>query len=222
MLFVKDFKYLNVGSIKLTDLEGSFKNITAFFIDIRNYTKLSNVKSPEVVINFIKEYRNLVNAEFKSDSGSLKDNICEIIYIGDAVLIILNSDNTETLKKTINCAKKVRDKMFKLLSIWQSDDSYTGVPLSFFKNISFGIGISQGKVYVESSDYIGSPLNHAAKIGDMRELSNRKTHIGIDKEVFSKLHSENLTKNSKCVGQTKDNEYVDLLIFENEYREIDD
>ena len=100
----------------MKNLEGSFKNITAFFIDIRKYTKLSDVKSPKVVINFIKEFRELVNDEFKSDSSDLKDSICEIIYIGDAVLVIIDNDNTDTLKETIQCAKNIRDKMFKLLN----------------------------------------------------------------------------------------------------------
>jgi len=203
-------------------LEGSFENITAWFIDIRKYTALSNLKSSQVVINFIKEYRELVESEFRKDTNDLKDKIYDIIYIGDAVLIILRGDNSDVLKKTVVCSRIIRDKMIKLLSKWALDDSYTGVPLEYFKKINFGIGISQGVVYIEEKDYIGSPLNHAAKIGDTRKLSKNNTHIGIDKDIFYKLSNNEIDKDEKYIGKPKDCEYIDLLLFEKTHGVIDD
>jgi len=126
------------------------------------------------------------------------------------------------LKKSIKCSKKVRAKMLGLLSTWTANDKYTGQPLTFFKKISFGIGISQGKVYVEDSDYIGSPLNHASKIGDTRQLSKNNTHIGIDKDIFYKLDKREIDKDCKCIGYPKDCKYVDLLRFEKKYGTIND
>jgi class 3 adenylate cyclase len=206
----------------LENLQGSFKNVTAWFIDIRKYTALSNTKDLQVVINFIKEYRELVVSEFKNESNGLTDNICEVIYIGDAVLIILDDDSIDILKKSIKCSKKVRDKMLELLSTWIVDDRYTGQPLTFLKKISFGIGISQGMVYVENDDYIGSTLNDASKIGDTRQLSKNNTHIGIDKDVFYKLDNREIDKDCECIGYPKDCKYVDLLRFERKYGIIND
>jgi len=206
----------------LRNLNGSFKNVTAWFIDIRKYTALSNFKNLQVVISFIKEYRELVENEFQNESNGLTDNICEVIYIGDAVLIILDDDSIDILKKSIKCSKKVRAKMLELLSTWIADDKYTGQPLTFFKKISFGIGISQGMVYVENDDYIGSTLNHASKIGDTRQLSKNNTHIGIDKDIFYKLDDREIDKDCECIGYPKDCEYVDLLRFERKYGTIND
>ena len=204
------------------NLEGEFKDVTVFFIDIRNYTALSNLKSTQVVINFIKEYRKLVQDVFKNESNGLKDNLCDIIYIGDAVLVIFNNDSTDILKRTIKCSKTIRDKMIKLLCEWSSDDSYTGERLTYFRKINFGIGISQGKIYSEEKDYIGSPLNHASKIGDTRQLSKNNTHIGIDKDIFHKLDNREIDKDCECVGYPKDCEYIDLLRFEKKYGTIND
>ena len=203
-------------------LKGEFENITAWFIDIRNYTALSNLKSSQVVINFIKDYRELVENEFKNDENGLKNEILETIYIGDAVLIVLKGDGDDPLKKSIACSRKIRERMLKLLKKWSSDKTYTGVPLEYFKNINFGIGISQGLVYIENGDCIGSPLNHAAKIGDTRKLSRNNTHIGIDKDIFNKLTKIKIDKSSKYIGKPKDCEYIDLLLFEKEHGKIYD
>lgn len=210
----------------MVNLQGSFKDVTAWFIDIRNYTvlsKLSNIKSTQVVINFIKEYRELVTDEFRNESNGLEEKICEIINIGDAILIVLNDDSTETLRKSVNCSRRVRDGMFKLLSVWEADESYTGVPLTYFQKINFGIGISQGMVYIEDDDYIGSPLNHAAKIGDTRKLSKNNTHIGIDKDIFEKLDDRLIDdKDCKCIGYPTGCQYIDLLKFKDRYGKIND
>lgn len=206
----------------MENLNGSFQNVTAWFIDIRKYTALSNLKSEQVVINFIKEYRNLVSKVFKDELNMLSSNILKIINIGDAVLIVLDNNSLETLKKSIKCSKIIREKMLTLLLTWQEDTRYTGVPLTYFKKINFGIGISQGIVYIENDDYIGSPLNHAAKIGDTRKLSKNNTHIGIDKEIFHQLDDREIDKDCKCIGYPKDCEYIDLLKFERKYGEIND
>ena len=203
-------------------LQGEFKDVTVFFIDIRKYTALSDIKDSKVVINFIKEYRTLVQDVFKNELNELKDNLCDVIYIGDAVLVIFNNDSTDILKRTIKGSKIIRDKMIELLCVWSSDDSYTGERLTYFRKINFGIGISQGKIYAEDNDYIGSPLNHASKIGDTRQLSKNNTHIGINKDIFHKLDNREIDKDCECIGHPKDCKYIDLLRFEKKYGTIND
>ena len=41
------------------------KFITAFYIDIRNYTELSKLKEPQIVVDFIVEYRETIKKELQ-------------------------------------------------------------------------------------------------------------------------------------------------------------
>ena len=60
--------------------------ITVFYIDIRNYTKLSKLKDPKIVVDFILEYRKSIDGEFEKIKNEVK--YLHKINIGDAVLII--------------------------------------------------------------------------------------------------------------------------------------
>ena len=75
-----------------------------------------------------------------------------------------------------------------------------------------------------NNDYIGFPINHAAKIGDMRTL-HKVGHIGIDKSIFEELNIElniflDKKLQEKFIGHTKVGEYVFYSPYEKEYGEF--
>lgn len=206
--------------------EYNYKGVTAFYIDIRKYTELALLKEPEIVIDFIHDYRKIVDKEFKSITKNTF-KIIDTLYIGDAILIIIDTtdgDEIDILRTTVKTSLKIRKEMLKLLDIWGDKNDRAGRKLTFFKKeVNFGIGISQGKIYINKNDYIGTPLNHAAKIGDINKLS-QNGHIGIDKEVFDKISvlnqfSFSQLEDKKIIGSThtKKIKYVAYMPFEKEF-----
>ena len=204
--------------------------ITAFYIDIRNYTELSKLKEPQIVVDFIIEYRETIKKELKLIESSIKNitlEVLDIINIGDAVLIIIKTQENnrlEDLKTIVEFSKRVRENLLNLLRTWQQKKDRQGKILDYFKEVNFGIGISQGKILMKNKDYIGFAINHAAKIGDMHTLS-QKGHIGIAKTVFNDLGidviiPENKKDREKVSGSTKVGRYIAYSPYIAQYGEL--
>lgn len=188
------------------------KFVTVFYIDIRNYTKLSEIKELSIVGEFIMKYRQYIKS---SSQYFLKNNkLLSNINVGDAVLYIIeSSENKEKdLVDVIEFSQNVRTNLLKLLSEWKSRKDNNGNTMNYFENVNFGIGISQGIVLVKDEDFIGFAINQAAKIGDMRNL-HKRGHIGIDIKLFSndnivsKIRSDKTLKD-KLIGHPKVGEFI--------------
>lgn len=209
--------------------EYSHKYVTVFYIDIRKYTELSYRKESGIVVDFIKDYRQVVTNGLDSINKNNKVEILKIIdkvYIGDAVLIIVETyDNYESkikdIRNIVEMSLIIREKMLNLLSTWKNKKSSSGERYSFFEKVNFGIGIAQGYILIKDNDYIGFALNHAAKIGDMHQLS-KNGHIGIEEEIFHDLEiGRELFSNQldlkKFIGHTKVGTYINYHTFEKVY-----
>ncbi|MFQ6100442.1 MAG: adenylate/guanylate cyclase domain-containing protein [Anaerolineae bacterium] len=66
-------------------LHGERRMITAFFADIRGFTKLSEVNPPEWVFEALNNYLTLAEAEVRSHQGIVDK------YMGDAVMALFNT-----------------------------------------------------------------------------------------------------------------------------------
>lgn len=201
------------------------KYVTVFYIDIRNYTKLSKLKEPKIVVDFILSYRNSIDREFEKINNEV--TCLHKINIGDAMLIIFETDKKDrqkNLKTVVDFSKDVKNALSILLKKWENKNDDNGYRMNYFEKVNFGIGISQGDILATDTDYIGFPINHAAKIGDMRTL-HKVGHIGIDKSIFEELnigHNVFLDKKlrKKFIGHTRVGEYVFYSIYEKTYGEF--
>ena len=162
------------------------KEIVVLYIDLRKYTDMVDTKLLNNVVEIISEYQSLVTQKIKETF--IKDDIIEINYMGDGIIVFIAQPNQNYSQEIqlIRCLFLAKDLKHSLKSfLHQKKKKFLNVD-----KIDFGIGISQGDIYMDFSKgknlYIGAALNHAVKIGDAQRTE--KKNIGVEKHVFEKLN----------------------------------
>jgi class 3 adenylate cyclase len=142
-------------------LHGESREVSVVFIDIRNYTRLSDALGPERIVAFLNEAFEMITARLL-DHGATVDK-----YLGDAVLAyfgapIESSDHVQrAVAAAISVQRSVDERNRKLEA--------RGEP---FVPLNVGIGIATGRVVVGNigselkMDYtaIGEPVNVANRL----------------------------------------------------------
>jgi len=153
-----------------TDKNAESRMVTVLFADIRNFTSISEKKSPEDVVAILNQYfSEMIDTIFKYN-GTLDK------FIGDAVMATFGVPKSydDDAKRAVMCAIEMHRKLYALnrKGIFPSD-----------VEIAIGIGINTGKAVAGT---IGSSerLEYTV-IGDTVNIASRLE--GLNKEFNSKI-----------------------------------
>jgi len=165
------------GDFKI-QLGGENRDIAVLFVDIRGFTTMSEVLSPEEVVAILNRYLNLTtNAIFKN-KGTLDK------FVGDATMAVFNSPFD------------LEDYVFKAVCA-AMDIVEGGAALEkellekFGRTVGFGVGVNCGEAVVGNvgcefrMDYtaIGDTVNTAARL----ESNAKKGQVLISGEVYERI-----------------------------------
>jgi len=146
------------------ELGGDTRNLTIMFVDIRNFTPLSEGLSPQELVAFLNKLLGELSLCVTEQKGTIDK------YIGDSIMAFWNAplkvDDHE--KHACIAALKMRQRLEQL----NKEDAFGFRKNGFdFANIAIGIGINTGDACVgnlgsqERFDYsvIGDAVNVAAR-----------------------------------------------------------
>jgi len=139
-------------------LGGEKKEVTIFFSDIRGFTPMSEVLTPEEVVHLLNEYFTAMTAIIFKYEGTLDK------FMGDAIMAVYGApiDMPDHAERAVFAAIEMSAKMKELQAKWKAEGK---------REVNIGIGINSGEVIVGN---IGSMerMEYTA-IGDNVNLSQR-------------------------------------------------
>jgi adenylate cyclase len=163
---------------QVLDLGGVRREITVLFLDIRGFTSIAELKSPEEVVGILNSLFKIVNKVIFDHGGTLDK------YIGDAVMAVFNAplDIANHEEQAVQVAVEIQRR------IAEHGKEYAK---EYGADIGVGIGINSGEAVVgnigteERADYtaIGDVVNIAARL----EAKAEKGEILIGKSTKEKL-----------------------------------
>ncbi len=165
------------GDFKIS-LGGEKRDIAVLFVDIRGFTTMSEVLTPEEVVEILNRYLNLTtNAIFKN-KGTLDK------FVGDATMAVFNSpfDLEDYVFKAV-CAA---------MDIVEGGKALEKELLEKFgRTVGFGVGVNCGEAVVGNvgcefrMDYtaIGDTVNTAARL----ESNAKKGQVLISDAVYERV-----------------------------------
>jgi len=140
-------------------LGGEKKNLTIFFSDIASFTTLSEKLEPEVLVGFLGEYLNVMNASLLHHNATVDK------YIGDGVMAFWGAPRVVDNPAIAACqaALECQQQIEQLNQKWQAE----GLDLAFHTRM----GINTGDVIVGN---MGSDARMSyTVIGDNVNLTSR-------------------------------------------------
>lgn len=146
----------NKGALELTS---EVSSCAILFMDIRNFTSISEVLTPPEVVDFLNKYFELSTEVIFRNEGTIDK------FIGDAVMVVFNSpfEIEDYIYKAVKTAMELRKECIYLQQY---------VKEKYDKELSVGIGINCGNVIAgnigtkKRLDFtvIGDNVNVAARL----------------------------------------------------------
>jgi adenylate cyclase len=187
---------------------GKLRELTLFFSDIANFTKISETLSPAEVVKELGDYFELITDIIENDFSGTLDK-----FVGDGVVAFFGAPKHISNHAEMACraALKIQEKLFSL----EPEKRLRGG--RFFRT---RIGLHTGEVLVGN---IGTPKRFAySVIGDAANLTSRLE--GLNKLYGTSILASAETKNSQCanfewrcvdrvavVGRTQSTQIYELL-----------
>ncbi len=141
------------------NVAGLRKDVTVFFGDLRGFTKLCEIESPEVVSQMLKQYFTKIISIAKKNDGTIDK------LMGDGIMIIFGypQDTENHAENAVKAAIEMQMALFGLQAEWAE---------RYNLDIGFGVGINTDEVMVSTvgSDefydhtVLGKGVNLAARI----------------------------------------------------------
>ncbi len=179
---------------KAQELSGKEQETVVLFVDLRNFTKLSETTLPYDVVYILNKYYATCGQAIEANKGRLDK------FIGDGIMAIFEADS-EAEKNCRNAVKAAADISSKIKKL---SDELSG---EFSAELTCGMGIHTGQSIVGMMGY-GEAISRTA-IGDNVNVASRL-------EQMTKNYNSELVI-SKLVA---DNAGVDLGSFKLESVEI--
>jgi adenylate cyclase len=140
-------------------LGGVLKNITVFFADIENFTSISEVVPPELLLSVLNRYHEHIVDVVQVEQGTVDK------FMGDAVMALFNTplEIEDHAFYAVRAACAIRDGL---------KDFYQDIPEQFHLQINFGIHTGTAVVgnvgAPQIMDYtaVGDTVNVAARLQD--------------------------------------------------------
>jgi adenylate cyclase len=164
-------------------LGGERKEVTVFFSDIENFTRIAEKMSPEYLVTILNEYLNIMTSIVLINNGTLDK------YEGDAIVAFWGAPVPQTDHAFLACktALQMQESLKGLREVWRQE----GKPM-----LNMRIGINTGEVIVGNMgganrfDYtvIGDSVNLGARL----ESANKqyRTAIMISESTYKKLEGK--------------------------------
>jgi len=157
---IKDPKALNLG--------GETKEVSVLFADIRGYTRLSESKAPEEMMNLLNSYLEIMVKEIWDEEGTVT------AFMGDAIMAIFNAP----LPQGNHALRAVRAAWKMRLAVLEYQRTHPqGVP------IAFGIGLNTAQATVGNLGSQGRLQNYTA-IGDAVNVASRLQSNASDNNII--------------------------------------
>lgn len=182
------------------ELGGETRIVTVLFADIRGFTTFSQKMSPKELLHFMKEYFDLMNAEIKSEDGTILE------YVGDEIMVLFGAPLKieKHAEKACRAALKMQKALKKQCSIWLDE----GKP-----HFHIGIGVHTGPMLVgnigSSERYkygaIGDNVNLGSRIQELTKTYGLKAIASEDtvNELNRRFHTREIER-VKVRGRTED------------------
>lgn len=183
-----------LGKNNITDValgDAKFTTITVLFMDIRDFTGISNNMSAQDVLKLLNSLNQYILPAIEKHQGFIDK------YIGDAVMAIFPHQPDHALFAALD--------MLKGLELFNKALQQEALP-----TINFGIGINTGDAIVGTvgnaqrmdTTVIGDTVNIASRLEGLTKRLN--TPIIFSQNVFNQLQEKNKDKlKSQSLGQVK-------------------
>ncbi|MFC2085220.1 adenylate/guanylate cyclase domain-containing protein [Bacteroidota bacterium] len=185
--------------------DGEQRNVTVLFIDIREFTSISENLLPKEVVSLLNDYYSIMTEIVKRHHGTVNQ------YVGDEVFAVfgapMETENNE--RNAVYCAIDMIKKLEQLNNKYQQ---------KFNREIKVGIGINAGEAVAgnlgseEKIDYsiTGDTVNTGKRIETITQDESNK--ILISNSVYQKVHDLfNISKRDSVYVKGKKNK---LEIYE--------
>ena len=162
------------------EFKSELKNVCVLFLDIRNFTKFSENKNPEVVVSYLNFIFSPMIDIINEHNGLINK------FLGDGLMAIFGAplEDIDHAKNAVLASKSIVQKINELEIKGLIPPTKIGIGLHEGRVLTGNIGSSSRKEYT----VIGEVVNLASRI----ESLNKKfdTNILISEKVFKLLDSE--------------------------------
>ena len=189
-------------------LSGKEKETVVVFIDLREFTKLSEKKLPYDVVYILNKYYSVCGEIIEKNKGRLDK------FIGDGIMAIFDGAETssENCKNSIKAAQQVSIAIKELNAQIKND---------FSEELRFGIGIHVGNTIVGMMGYgntvtetvVGDNVNIASRLEELNKKYGSELVVSKDVLDAAKVNTKQF-KNEKIKIRGRENE---LQIFSLEH-----
>ena len=189
-------------------LSGKEKETVVVFIDLREFTKLSEKKLPYDVVYILNKYYSVCGEIIESNKGRLDK------FIGDGIMAIFDGseNSSENCKNSIKTAQMISNAI-KDLNIEMKSD--------FSEELRFGIGIHVGNTIVGMMGYgqtvsetvVGDNVNVAARLEELNKKYGSELVVSKDVLVAANINTNQFTNEKIKIRGRKE----ELEIYSLEY-----
>lgn len=191
----KDIMESILSDIEGAKLGGKRSEISVLFVDIRNFTHISETLQPEKVSELLNEYFGQMIPIIFKYKGTVNK------FVGDALLVIFGApvENSYHPELAVKCALEMQQKAEE------------------FENIDIGIGISTGEAFVgnigseERCEYtaIGNTVNIASRLESFNKIY--KTNILISESTYHRTEDIIEAEEIDSVAVTQNSEPIKIF-----------
>jgi adenylate cyclase len=189
-------------------LSGKEKETVVVFIDLREFTKLSEKKLPYDVVYILNKYYSVCGEIIESNKGRLDK------FIGDGIMAIFDGseNSSENCKNSIKTAQMISNAI-KDLNIEMKSD--------FSEELRFGIGIHVGNTIVGMMGYgqtvsetvVGDNVNIAARLEELNKKYGSELVVSKDVLIAANINTNQFTNEKIKIRGRKE----ELEIYSLEY-----
>lgn len=185
------------------DLGGEERVVTILFIDLKDYTTISEHLSPAQMVDMLNRYIGAMSEVIDKHRG------CVIEFLGDAILAVFGAPQyfIEHAEEAVSCASGMRDRLAELNHEWRDLGLAVQWQRNGVKQIEARIGLHTGPVVAGN---LGGPSRMKyAVIGDSVNVASRLE--GLNKELGTSILLSEDVKNRLS------NEWVERLVDHGEH-----
>lgn len=156
------------------DLGGEERVVTILFIDLKNYTTISERLSPVQMVEMLNRYLAAMSEVIDRHRG------CVIEFLGDAILAVFGAPHyfIEHAEEAVKCAAEMRERLAELNQEWADLGFAVQWQRNGVEKIEARVGIHTGPVVVGN---LGSPSRMKyAVIGDSVNVAARLETLNKD------------------------------------------
>ena len=188
-------------------LTGKEQETVVLFVDLRDFTKLSEKKLPYDVVYILNKYYAVCGEIIEKNGGRLDK------FIGDGIMAIfdVSSDSNVNSKNALVSANAISKRMKTLNSEMKTD---------FSEDMRFGMGIHAGSMIVGMMGYgktvtetaVGDNVNIAARLEELTKTY--KCELVVSKYVADKANIDTKKMKPKTVDIRGRKEVLEVFTFE--------